>query len=82
MLTRRLQVLLDEDRWRRLEERSSQSGASIGAIVRRALDDALPPTTPDPDAAAARLLAAGAGTGEQPDWSQAKRDMLDAAGDA
>lgn len=80
MLTRRLQVLLDDERWRRLEDRSKQTGASIGAIVRRAIDEALPPTSPGADAAASRLLDADTDVGAQPEWSDAKREMLDARG--
>ena len=37
---RRLQVLLDEDRYERLRQRSKRSGKSIGELVRMALDRA------------------------------------------
>lgn len=37
---RRLQVLLDEDRYERLRQRSKRSGRSIGELVRMALDKA------------------------------------------
>lgn len=80
MLTRRLQVLLDEERWERLQARSSASGASIGAIVRSAIDEALPAAVPAAEEAAAQLLSA------EPtpvgDWSDVKRELLDARGGA
>ena len=37
---RRLQVLLDEQRYERLRQRSIASGKSIGELVRMALDEA------------------------------------------
>lgn len=37
---RRLQVLLDEDRYERLRQRSKRTGRSIGELVRSALDRA------------------------------------------
>lgn len=42
-LTRRTQILLDEDRHQRLRERAAQTGVSIGALVREAIDVAYPP---------------------------------------
>jgi predicted DNA-binding protein len=40
-LTRRTQILLDEDRYRRLEERASKSGRSVASLIREAIDDML-----------------------------------------
>ena len=37
-LTRRLQVLLDEDQHARLAERAATEGRSVGALVREAID--------------------------------------------
>lgn len=37
-LTHRLQLLLDEDRYERLVDRSRSEGRSIGALVREAID--------------------------------------------
>ena len=42
MLNRRLQVLIDDERWERLQRRSTETGASVGELVRRAIDDGLP----------------------------------------
>ncbi len=40
-LTRRTQVLLDEELHRRLRERAHMEGVSVGAFVRSAVDSAL-----------------------------------------
>lgn len=41
-LTRRLQILLDEDRHERLLRASRERRLSVGALVREAIDQALP----------------------------------------
>jgi hypothetical protein len=38
MLTRRLQVLLDEERYQRLADAASERGVSVATIVREAID--------------------------------------------
>ncbi|HEV2753083.1 MAG TPA: ribbon-helix-helix protein, CopG family [Solirubrobacteraceae bacterium] len=38
MLTRRTQVLLDEDRYERLREHARRSGGSVGGVIREAID--------------------------------------------
>jgi hypothetical protein len=72
-LTRRLQVLLDDARYRRLELRSRATGASVGALVREAIDVAFPGVETDRERAGARLLAA------EPmpvgDWHEMKREI-------
>ena len=40
-LTRRTQILLDEERYRRLRERAAAEDSSVGAFVRAAIDKAL-----------------------------------------
>lgn len=42
MLNRRLQVLIDQDRWSRLERESLRRGVPVAVLVREAIDDALP----------------------------------------
>ncbi|HUY97160.1 MAG TPA: antitoxin [Verrucomicrobiae bacterium] len=42
MLDRRLQVLVDEERWSRLEQEAGRRGVSIGALVREAIDARFP----------------------------------------
>ena len=58
MLTRRLQVLIDDDRYERLKRQSERTGVPIGEIVRRAIDRDLPPSDEERRAAIDRLLAA------------------------
>lgn len=74
-LNRRLQVLVDEERFQRLERRSKDTGASIGTLVRRALDEAYPGVPRDRRAAGERLLAAKPMRVE--DWDVMKAQMLD-----
>lgn len=78
MLNRRLQVLLDQERWDRLQARSAASGASVGSVVRRALDEALPPTVPEAQRAASELLKAAPMPVD--DWPSTKQELTDARG--
>jgi hypothetical protein len=57
-LTRRLQVLLDEPRYERLERVARRRGASVATIVREAIDAAFPDDIDDRAEAARQLLAA------------------------
>lgn len=58
MLTRRLQVLLDPERYERLAARAAERGASVALLVREAIDAAYPRVEPRRAAAAAELLDA------------------------
>ena len=79
MLNRRLQVLIDDERWERLDKRSAETGASVGEVVRRAIDDSLPPTREDAREAMQSFLdSPPAPVG---DWAEMKREMLDSFGD-
>lgn len=80
MLKRRLQVLVDDDRYERLTRESKRSGAPVGELVRRAIDREYPPKESDRAAAARALLAMPPppGEGPEPDWEEQKREMLDA----
>jgi hypothetical protein len=75
-LTRRTQILLDEERYVRLEERAQRTGASVGALIRQAIDLAFPGAPSDRERAGKALLEA------EPiavaDWPDLKRDLLDA----
>lgn len=42
MLTRRTQLLLDEDRYSRLEREAAATNRSVGAVIRDAIDRAFP----------------------------------------
>lgn len=45
MLTRRTQLLLDDDRYARVQRRAAATRRSVGAVIREAIDVALPPET-------------------------------------
>ena len=74
-LTRRTQFLLDEERYGRLERRSSRTGASIGALLRHAVDVAYPPERADAPGAARAFLDAEPMPVE--DWPVMKRELRD-----
>jgi Ribbon-helix-helix protein, copG family len=67
-----MQILLDEDRYRRLEELASESGRSVASVIRDAIDAKF-----GDDEMARRRLEAGRrflsapyppGDGPEPDW--------------
>lgn len=58
MLSRRLQVLLDDERYERLARRAAERGTSIGMLVRDAIDATYPTVDPEKRAAADAILAA------------------------
>lgn len=58
MLTRRLQVLLDDRRYRRLRAEARARRASVGALVRLAIDKAFPVSLERKRAAAKAILSA------------------------
>ena len=79
-LTRRLQVLLDEPRYARLERTARERGTSVATIVREAIDAAFPDDGPDRAEAARQFLAA------DPiafgDWADVKGELDDYYGHA
>lgn len=84
MLNRRTQLLLDDTRYQRLDRRARATGQSVAAVIREAIDDKL--AAEDQGAsqreAGAWLLAQPLPTTPEPDWADAKRQMLDDAGAA
>jgi predicted DNA-binding protein len=80
MLNRRLQVLVDDERYERLAQESERTGAPVGELVRRAIDHEFSADASDRAAAARALLAMPppSGEGPEPDWEEQKREMLDA----
>lgn len=58
MLTRRLQILLDDRRYRRLHAEARARHASVGALVRDAIDRTYPVSLERKRAAAKAILAA------------------------
>lgn len=82
-LSRRTQILLDDERYSRLERAARESGRSVAAVIREAIDAKLA----DDDLAQRRrgagdwLLAQPMPEGSEPEWAVAKGEMLDAWGD-
>lgn len=79
MLDQRLQVLVDRERLDRLRTESERTGAPVGELVRRAIDEKFPV---EDEAltrrqAADELLAMEPPPGREPDWEEQKREMLD-----
>lgn len=58
MLDRRLQILIDAARYRRLEAVARERRLSVAAVIRDAIDAALPADLAKKERAAAALLAA------------------------
>lgn len=80
-LDNRLQVLIDDERLRRLRSESELSGAPVGAIVREAIDHRLGSGDEASRRAALRaLLGEPPPEGIEPDWDHVKAEMLDARG--
>ncbi len=81
-LTRRTQILLDEERHRRLEEEASQTGRSVASIIREAIDLRLGETDRAQRRleAGRRLLASPppARDEREPDREAVKSDLYDA----
>jgi len=80
MLNRRLQVLVDDDRYERLARESERLGAPMGELVRRAIDHEFPPSGrhAERERAGRELLAMPAPQGREPGWEEQKRELLDA----
>lgn len=58
MLTHRLQLLLDDERYERVHALARQRGTSVATVIREAIDRGLPATERRRSAAARRILAA------------------------
>lgn len=49
-MSRRLQILVDQERWSRLERHAKQRGASMATLVREAIDVVFPKDGPSSSA--------------------------------
>ncbi|MGH9090534.1 MAG: antitoxin [Acidimicrobiales bacterium] len=58
MLDRRLQVLIDEDRWSRLEREAGHRGVPVAVLVREAIDERYPGNADERRAALQAVLDA------------------------
>jgi predicted transcriptional regulator len=74
-LTRRTQLLLDDDLHRRLREIAAQRGISMGALIREAIDEKLSQVQDDRAKAIDELLAAEPMPVQ--DWPIMKRQMIE-----
>ena len=73
------QVLLDEERYERLRRQAEATGASVGALVRDAIDHAYPGVPAEHRRAASEFLRAVTEAdppGVQEDWAVVKERML------
>jgi predicted transcriptional regulator len=81
-LSRRMQILLDDERHARLEQAARESGRSVAAVIRDAIDAKLA----SDDAARRRrgaaewLLAQPLPEEPEPDWAITKAEMRDGFG--
>jgi hypothetical protein len=82
MLNRRLQVLVDDERFERLARESERIGTPVGELVRRAIDHEFPGVgdLTERERAGRELLAMPPppGDGPEPDWEEQKRELRDA----
>jgi len=80
-LTRRTQLLLDEDRYQLLVERSRETGRPVAALIREAIDQALAESVSERRRRAAgdflREARENPDPGPQKDWEVLKEAMLD-----
>lgn len=74
-LDRRLQILLDEARYRCLQQHAARRGESVAALIREAIDQLFPDEVIDRRRAGEMLLAAEPMPVE--DWVSMKAAMLD-----
>ncbi len=58
MLDRRLQVLIDESRWSRLEREAARRGVPVAVLVREAIDERFPGNAEERRAALQSVLDA------------------------
>ena len=75
-LERRLQILLDQERYARLEKEAARTGRSVASVVREAIDYRFSSGQAARAAAGQRLLAGSASVaGHEPDWAETKHAM-------
>jgi hypothetical protein len=70
---RRLQILLDEPRYRRVAAKARERNTSVAAVIREAIDVAFPAELAKKRAAGKRILAAK--PVPVPDWDELKAEL-------
>ena len=78
--TRRLQVLIEDEQWRRLEAEADERGVSVASVVREAIDTVLPGGPGERRRAADRILDADCMA--VPDPEELRRELDDLRGQA
>jgi len=76
MLGRRLQVLLDEGRYRRLQTKGRETRKSVGALIREAIDIAYPAASSRKSAALRAILQAPTIVAPPPEGLRAELEEL------
>ncbi len=76
MLDRRLQILLDEERFQRISSLAKARGVSVATVVRDAIDRGLPAAPARRAGAARRILAAEPMAAPGPDDLRTELDEL------
>jgi uncharacterized membrane protein len=75
MYERRLQILIDDERYRRVAAAARDRGSSVAAVIRDAIDAALPADLAKKRTAAKAILAAR--PMQVPDVDELKRELDD-----
>lgn len=78
-MTRRLQILLDEDRYELLEQESQRTGRPVAELIRDAVDTRFGPNLTQRRAAFAKILAVEPMPVD--DWDVMKQELLDTYAD-
>lgn len=76
MLSRRLQILIDDDRLARLEQEAARRRVAVSVVVRDAIDAAFPVTTRARSAAVRRILDAAPMEVPEPEELRAELEAL------
>ncbi len=80
-LERRLQLLIDQERYARLAAEAERSGRSVNAVIRHAIDAQYPPGVESRSAALLEFLEMTAkpeGPPDGRDYAEIKRELEDA----
>lgn len=73
-----MQVLIDDERFQRLEAEATASGTSVASVVRTAIDQHLAAGSVTRAEAGQRLISQFHEGGEpEPDWAESKQALLD-----
>lgn len=77
MLTHRLHILLDEERWQRLDREATRRNVPVATVVRDAIDASLPPADLDDKRRAFEDLMASEPIDLPDDPAELKREIAE-----